>query len=48
MAQSAAYNRHNTLYRQMSRWLLHRLDRLQGNELQMTQELIGALLGARR
>jgi CRP-like cAMP-binding protein len=48
MAQSAACNRHHTLDQQLSRWLLHRLDRLEGNDLQMTQELIGALLGVRR
>jgi len=48
IAQPAACNRHHTLDQQLSRWLLHRQDRLEGNELQMTQELIGALLGVRR
>jgi CRP-like cAMP-binding protein len=48
MAQTAVCNRHHTVDQQLSRWLLHRLDRLEGNELQMTQESIGSLLGVRR
>jgi hypothetical protein len=37
-----------TLDQQLCRWLLLSLDRLQGNELVMTQELIANMLGVRR
>jgi len=40
MAQTAVCNRHHSLDQQLCRWLLLSLDRLQGNELVMTQELI--------
>ena len=48
MAQSAVCNRHHSLDQQLCRWLLLSLDRLQGNELVMTQELIANMLGVRR
>ena len=48
MAQTAVCNRHHTLDQQLCRWLLLSLDRLQGNELAMTQELIANMLGVRR
>jgi len=48
MAQTAVCNRHHTLDQQLCRWLLLSLDRLQGNELRMTQELIANMLGVRR
>ena len=48
MAQTAACNRHHTLDQQLCRWLLLSLDRLQGNQLVMTQELIANMLGVRR
>jgi CRP-like cAMP-binding protein len=48
MAQTAACNRHHALDQQLCRWLLLSLDRLQGNELVMTQELIANMLGVRR
>jgi CRP-like cAMP-binding protein len=48
MAQTAVCNRHHTLDQQLCRWLLLSLDRLQGNELLMTQELIANMLGVRR
>ena len=48
MAQTAVCNRHHTLDKQLCRWLLLSLDRLPGNELAMTQELIANLLGVRR
>src|ERR1700738_3012105 len=48
MAQTAACNRHHTLDQQLCRWLLLSLDRLRGNELVMTQELIANMLGVRR
>lgn len=48
MAQTAVCNRHHSLDQQLCRWLLLSLDRLHGNELDMTQELIGNMLGVRR
>ena len=48
MAQTAVCNRHHSLDQQLCRWLLLSLDRLQGDELMMTQELIANMLGVRR
>jgi CRP-like cAMP-binding protein len=48
MSQTAVCNRHHSLDQQLCRWLLLSLDRLPGNELVMTQELIGNMLGVRR
>jgi len=48
MAQTAVCNRHHALDQQLCRWLLVSLDRLQGSELVMTQELIANMLGVRR
>jgi CRP-like cAMP-binding protein len=48
MAQTAVCNRHHTVDRQLCRWLLLSLDRLPGNELLMTQDLIANMLGVRR
>ncbi len=48
MAQTAVCNRHHSLDQQLCRWLLLSLDRLSGNELHMTQELIANMLGVRR
>lgn len=48
MAQTAVCNRHHSLDQQLCRWLLLSLDRLSGNELIMTQELIANMLGVRR
>jgi CRP-like cAMP-binding protein len=48
MAQTAVCNRHHTLHQQLCRWLLLSLDRLQGTELVMTQDLIANMLGVRR
>jgi CRP-like cAMP-binding protein len=48
MAQTAVCNRHHALDQQLCRWLLLSLDRLGGNELVMTQELIANMLGVRR
>jgi len=48
MAQTAVCNRHHTLDKQLCRWLLLSLDRLSGNELLMTQDLIANMLGVRR
>lgn len=46
--QNAVCNRHHALEQQLCRWLLLSLDRLDGNELPMTQELIANMLGVRR
>lgn len=48
MAQTAVCNRHHSIEQQLCRWLLLSLDRLEGNELAMTQELIANMLGVRR
>jgi CRP-like cAMP-binding protein len=48
MAQTAVCNRHHSLDQQLCRWLLLSLDRLSGNHLEMTQELIANMLGVRR
>jgi CRP-like cAMP-binding protein len=48
MVQTAACNRHHSLDQQLCRWLLLSLDRLQNDELIMTQELIANMLGVRR
>jgi CRP-like cAMP-binding protein len=48
MAQTAVCNRHHSLNQQLCRWLLLSLDRMNGSELVMTQELIATNLGVRR
>ena len=48
MAQTAVCNRHHSIDQQLCRWLLLSLDRLPGNRLTMTQELIANVLGVRR
>jgi CRP-like cAMP-binding protein len=48
MAQTAVCNRHHALDQQLCRWLLLSLDRLPGDDLVMTQELIANMLGVRR
>ena len=48
MAQTAVCNRHHSIDQQLCRWLLLSLDRLDCNELIMTQELIANMLGVRR
>jgi CRP-like cAMP-binding protein len=48
MAQTAVCNRHHSVDQQLCRWLLLSLDRLESNELHMTQELIANMLGVRR
>jgi len=48
MAQTSVCNRHHSVDQQLCRWLLLSLDRLQSNELTMTQELIANMLGVRR
>lgn len=48
MAQTAVCNRHHSLDQQLCRWLLLSLDRLTGDEIVMTHELIANMLGVRR
>ena len=48
MAQTAVCNRHHSVDQQLCRWLLLSLDRLESNQLNMTQELIANMLGVRR
>jgi len=48
MAQTAVCNRHHALDQQLCRWLLLSLDRLETNELRVTQELIASMIGVRR
>jgi len=48
MAQTAVCNRHHSIDQQLCRWLLLSLDRLESDELTMTQELIANMLGVRR
>jgi CRP-like cAMP-binding protein len=48
VALTAACNRRHTLEQQLCRWFLLALDRLPGDELVITQELIASILGVRR
>jgi CRP-like cAMP-binding protein len=48
MAQTAVCNRHHSVDQQLCRWLLLSMDRIEGNELAMTHELIANMLGVRR
>lgn len=45
MTQTAACNKHHNLDQQLCRWLLLSLDRLSGDQLTMTQQLIANMLG---
>jgi CRP-like cAMP-binding protein len=47
MTQTAACNRHHTLTQQFCRWLLLSFDRLQSDEMVMTQKLIAKMLGVK-
>jgi CRP-like cAMP-binding protein len=48
MAQTATCNRYHSIEQQVSRLLLLSLDRVHGNHLQMTQEMLAGRLGVRR
>ncbi len=48
MSQTAVCNRHHSIDQQLCRWLLLALDRVPGNQLEMTQGLIANMLGVRR
>jgi CRP-like cAMP-binding protein len=45
MAQTVACNRHHSLDQQLCRWLLLSLDRMSGNVINMTQDLMANMLG---
>jgi CRP-like cAMP-binding protein len=46
--RTAVCNRHHSIDQQLCRWILKILDRLNGDELMFTQELIAKMLGVRR
>jgi CRP-like cAMP-binding protein len=48
VAQTAVCNRHHTIEQQVGRWLLMSLDRLPGDDVSVTQEMIANMLGVRR
>jgi len=48
ITQTGVCNRHHSIVQQVCRWLLLSMDRLDSNELKMTQELIASMLGVRR
>ncbi len=48
MSQTAVCNRYHVVDQQLCRWLLLSLDRLHGNSLYITQEVIAGMLGVRR
>lgn len=48
VAQTAACNRLHTVRERLSRWLLMCQDRMESDELNLTQEYISDMLGARR
>jgi len=48
MAQTAVCNRHHSVDQRLCRSLLLTLDRVHSNQIVMTQELLGVILGVRR
>lgn len=48
VAQTAACNRLHTVRERLARWLLMRHDRMESDELNLTQEYISDMLGTRR
>ncbi len=48
MGQTSVCNRHHSVDQQLCRWLLLSIDRISGDELIMTQDLIANMLGVRR
>jgi CRP-like cAMP-binding protein len=48
IAQTAVCNRHHSVDQQLCRWLLLSLDRSQGSDLLVTQEVIAGTIGVRR
>lgn len=48
VSQTAVCNRHHSVVEQLCRWLLLSIDRMPGDDLTMTQQLIADMLGVRR
>lgn len=48
VSQTAVCNRHHSITQQLCRWLLISMDRLEHEQLTMTQEFISNMLGVRR
>ena len=48
VAQTSACNRHHSIEQQLCRFLLTNLDKIRGDELHLTHELIANMLGVRR
>lgn len=48
IAQTAVCNRHHSIEQQLCRWLLTTMDRLAGDDIYITQELISQMIGVRR
>ncbi len=48
ISQTAVCNRYHTVEQQLCRWLLLSLDRIDSNQIRMTQQLISTMLGVRR
>lgn len=48
IGQTAVCNRHHRVEQQFCRWILMSVDRLTGDQVAMTQELIANMLGVRR
>ncbi|WKJ92253.1 Crp/Fnr family transcriptional regulator [Methylomonas montana] len=48
IAQTAACNRHHSIYQQLCRWLLLNLDRHASNQMLVTHDYIANMLGVRR
>lgn len=48
LSQLSVCHNHHRLDQQLARWILQTLDRLDGNQITATQELLSLLLGARR
>lgn len=48
VSQTAVCNLHHSVDQRLCRWLLLCLDRLEGNDISMTHELIASMLGVRR
>lgn len=48
IAQTAACNRHHSIYQQLCRWLLLNLDRQASNQILVTHDYLANMLGVRR
>lgn len=48
IAQTSVCNRHHSVEQQVCGWLLYNIDRTQGSEVVVTQEVLATMLGVRR